>query len=91
MRVRGKRIGRSVSRGAAAPVNYLYLLHRILTIHPTPTPVFPLIRHEIRDLPPTHQSTIRQLYIQWLALLGTLVINLVGCILLLIAGSSDGG
>jgi hypothetical protein len=53
--------------------------------------VFPMIRHEIRDLPLSHQSTMKQLYIQWLGLLVTLIINLVACILLLIAGSSDGG
>lgn len=52
---------------------------------------FPMIRHEIRDLPLSHQSTMKQLYIQWLGLLVTLIINLVACILLLIAGSSDGG
>lgn len=34
---------------------------------------------------------MKALYVQWLALLGTLVLNLVSCILLLIAGSSDGG
>jgi hypothetical protein len=50
-----------------------------------------MIRHEIRDLPLSHQSTMKQLYIQWLGLLVTLIINLVACILLLIAGSSDGG
>lgn len=52
---------------------------------------FPLIRHEIADLPATHQKTMKSMYYQWLALVVTLVVNLVACVLLLIAGSSDGG
>lgn len=54
-------------------------------------PFFPLIRHQISDLPETNQTTMKGLYVFWLALILTLVINLVSCILLLIAGSSDGG
>ena len=34
---------------------------------------------------------MKLLYTQWLALIVTLILNLVGCILLLISGSSEGG
>jgi hypothetical protein len=53
--------------------------------------VFPLIRHQISDLPDQNQRTMKALYTQWLALIVTLIVNLVACILLLLAGSSDGG
>ncbi|KAJ9125536.1 hypothetical protein QFC22_000497 [Naganishia vaughanmartiniae] len=54
-------------------------------------PFFPLIRHQLSDLPDANQRTMKALYIQWLALIATLIVNLVACILLLLAGSSDGG
>ncbi|KAI5452034.1 hypothetical protein NCC49_001330 [Naganishia albida] len=54
-------------------------------------PFFPLIRHQISDLPDVNQRTMKALYVQWLALVATLIVNLVACILLLLAGSSDGG
>ncbi|GHJ85359.1 hypothetical protein NliqN6_1761 [Naganishia liquefaciens] len=54
-------------------------------------PFFPLIRHQISDLPDQNQRTMKGLYMQWLALVATLIVNLVACILLLLAGSSDGG
>ena len=54
-------------------------------------PVFPFLHHDITSMPTEHQTVGKLLYTQWLALVATLVLNLVGCILLLIAGSSEGG
>jgi hypothetical protein len=53
--------------------------------------VFPFLHHDISSLPTQNQQTVKLLYFQWLALVLTLIINLVGCILLLVAGSSEGG
>ena len=57
--------------------------------HPT---VYPLIFHSIKDeIPEASQQLITRLYQLWLVLFGTLIINFVACIFVLIAGSSDGG
>ena len=54
--------------------------------------VFPLIYHSISDeIPEPSRPLISRLYQLWLVLLATLVINMVACIFLLVAGSSDGG
>ena len=53
--------------------------------------VFPFCHHDISTLPTQHQQVTKFLYFQWLALIVTLVVNLVGCILLLVSGSSQGG
>jgi hypothetical protein len=53
--------------------------------------VFPFCHHDISTLPAQHQQVTKFLYFQWLALIVTLVVNLVGCILLLVSGSSQGG
>ena len=49
--------------------------------------VFPLVHHDISSSP----QTVKFLYYQWLLLVATLIINLLGCIFLLISGSSEGG
>ncbi|KAF7294882.1 Secretory carrier membrane protein 2 [Mycena indigotica] len=55
-------------------------------------PFFPLIFHSIRDeIPEASQSLITRLYQLWLVLAATLIFNMVACILILIAGSRDGG
>ncbi|ORY20375.1 scamp family-domain-containing protein [Naematelia encephala] len=54
-------------------------------------PLFPFLHHDISTLPELHQQTAKFLYIQWLALLVTLLINLLGAIFLLVAGASEGG
>ena len=53
--------------------------------------VFPILHQDFSTLPTQNQASAKHLYIQWLALVGTLIVNLVGAILLLVAGSSDGG
>ena len=53
--------------------------------------VFPFVHHDISDLPTQHQLVTKLLYYQWLALAVTLIINLLGAIFLLVAGSSEGG
>jgi hypothetical protein len=53
--------------------------------------VFPFCHHDISSLPSQHQQVTKFLYFQWLALIVTLIVNLVGCILLLVSGSSQGG
>ncbi|KAG0707689.1 scamp family-domain-containing protein [Suillus ampliporus] len=55
-------------------------------------PFYPLIYHAIsEEIPEASRPLITRLYQLWLVLLGTLIINMVACIFLLIAGSSDGG
>ncbi|KAH7889349.1 scamp family-domain-containing protein [Phlebopus sp. FC_14] len=55
-------------------------------------PFYPLIYHSIpEEIPQASQQLITRLYQLWLILLGTLVVNVVACIFLLVAGSSDGG
>ncbi|KAF8798070.1 scamp-domain-containing protein [Phlegmacium glaucopus] len=55
-------------------------------------PFFPLIFHSIRDeIPEAHQQLITRLYQLWLVLLGTLLINMIACICILISGSASGG
>ncbi|KAG1827212.1 scamp family-domain-containing protein [Suillus subaureus] len=55
-------------------------------------PFYPLIYHAIsEEIPEASRPLITRLYQLWLVLFGTLIINMVACIFLLIAGSSDGG
>jgi len=55
-------------------------------------PFFPLIFHSIQDeIPESHRQLITRLYQLWLVLLGTLLINMIACIFILISGSASGG
>ncbi|KAF9535295.1 scamp family-domain-containing protein [Crepidotus variabilis] len=55
-------------------------------------PFFPLIFHSIKDeIPEAHRKTITRIFQLWLVLLGTLVINFVACLFVLIGGSAAGG
>ncbi|KIJ16933.1 hypothetical protein PAXINDRAFT_162530 [Paxillus involutus ATCC 200175] len=55
-------------------------------------PFYPLIYHSIsEEIPEASRPLMTRLYQLWLVLLATLVINMVACIFLLVAGSSDGG
>ncbi|EJD02344.1 scamp-domain-containing protein [Fomitiporia mediterranea MF3/22] len=53
---------------------------------------FPLIYHEISDeIPTDSQPLMYHLYYLWLILGATLIVNMIACIFILLAGSSDGG
>ncbi|KAF9507855.1 hypothetical protein BS47DRAFT_1373784 [Hydnum rufescens UP504] len=53
---------------------------------------YPLIFHSIElEIPEPSRPLMSRLYQLWLVLLATLVINIIACIFILIAGSSDGG
>ncbi|KAF8320125.1 scamp-domain-containing protein [Clavulina sp. PMI_390] len=55
-------------------------------------PFFPLIYHDIdTEIPEASRPVIMRLYQLWLVLGGTLIINMIACIFILVAGSSDGG
>ncbi|KDQ60946.1 hypothetical protein JAAARDRAFT_67364 [Jaapia argillacea MUCL 33604] len=55
-------------------------------------PFLPLIYHSIpEEIPELSRPLITRLYQLWLVLLGTLIVNMVACIFILLAGSSDGG
>jgi hypothetical protein len=57
-----------------------------------PLLVFPLIYHAIdEEIPEVHRPTIKRLFQLWFVLLGTLVINMVACIFILVGGSAAGG
>lgn len=54
--------------------------------------VFPLIFHSIQDeIPEASRPLITRMYQLWLLLVGTLLVNMVACILILLSGSPDGG
>lgn len=53
---------------------------------------FPFIRHDIKgDIPEPSQQLMQRLYLLWLILIGTLIINFVACIFILLSGTADGG
>jgi len=53
---------------------------------------YPLIFHSIQDeIPQPSQPLVNRLYQLWLVLAATLLLNMVACILILVAGSSNGG
>lgn len=55
-------------------------------------PVFPLIFHSIKDeIPEASRPLITRLYQLWLVLVATLIINMVACIFILLAGAEEGG
>lgn len=55
-------------------------------------PFFPLIFHSIQDeIPEASRPLITRMYQLWLLLVGTLLVNMVACILILLSGSPDGG
>ena len=54
-------------------------------------PVFPLIFHSIKDeIPDASRPLITRLYQLWLVLFATLIINMIACIFILLAGVEDG-
>lgn len=57
-----------------------------------PCLVFPLIYHAIdEEIPEVHRPIIKRLFQLWFVLLGTLIINMVACIFILVSGSVAGG
>jgi SCAMP family len=53
--------------------------------------VFPLIYHDIsEEIPEASRPLITRLYLLWLILAGTLIVNMVACIFVLTSGGSDG-
>ncbi|GLB34902.1 putative SCAMP family protein [Lyophyllum shimeji] len=55
-------------------------------------PFFPLIFHSIKDeIPEASQQLITRLYQLWLVLVLTLIINMVACIFILLAGAEEAG
>ncbi|KAH9966778.1 scamp family-domain-containing protein [Russula dissimulans] len=54
-------------------------------------PFFPLIYHDIsEEIPEASRPLITRLYLLWLILAGTLIVNMVACIFVLTSGGSDG-
>lgn len=73
------------------PMSFLYTFSYMLSCTYTSL-VFPLIFHSIQDeIPEASRPLITRLYQLWLVLAGTMIINLVACIFILIAGASGGG
>jgi hypothetical protein len=78
--------------GTTGPHVRLKLGSLAQTLRLNPTLVFPLIFHSIADeIPEASRPLITRLYQLWLVLLFTLIINMVACVFVLLAGSSDGG
>ncbi|OSX65306.1 hypothetical protein POSPLADRAFT_1039036 [Postia placenta MAD-698-R-SB12] len=54
-------------------------------------PFYPLIFHSIpEEIPEHHRPLMTRLYQLWFVLVGTLVVNMVACIIILASGSSNG-
>jgi SCAMP family. len=70
------------------PLASFFTAHRV----PLIVLVFPLIFHSItEEIPEASQPLITRLYQLWLVLVATLILNMVACIFILLAGSNDGG
>ena len=53
--------------------------------------VFPLVYHDIgEEIPEASRPLVTRLYLLWLVLAGTLIMNMVACIFVLTSGGSDG-
>jgi secretory carrier-associated membrane protein len=53
--------------------------------------VLPLVYHDIsEEIPEASRPLIKRLYLLWLILAGTLIVNMVACIFVLTSGGSDG-
>jgi hypothetical protein len=53
--------------------------------------VFPLVYHDIsEEIPEASRPLIKRLYLLWLILAGTLIVNMIACIFVLTSGGSDG-
>lgn len=53
---------------------------------------FPLIFHSIPDeIPEASRPLVTRLFQLWLVLAGTLLLNMIACIFILVAGASSGG
>jgi len=54
-------------------------------------PFFPLVYHDIsEEIPEASRPLITRLYLLWLILAGTLIVNMVACIFVLTSGGPDG-
>ncbi|EJU05607.1 hypothetical protein DACRYDRAFT_74883 [Dacryopinax primogenitus] len=52
----------------------------------------PFLHHDIKgDIPEASQQLMQRLYLLWLVLIGTVIINFIGCIFILLSGTADGG
>jgi secretory carrier-associated membrane protein len=73
------------------PCKSLLCLSRTFHGHAHLALVFPLIYHDIsEEIPEASRPLISRLYLLWLVLAGTLIVNMVACIFVLTSGGSDG-
>jgi hypothetical protein len=71
----------------------LYFIHvsQACSSPPVHAAVFPLIYHDIaEEIPEASRPLVTRLYLLWLVLAGTLIVNMVACIFVLTSGGSDG-
>lgn len=71
----------------------LYFIHvsQAFSSPPVHAAVFPLVYHDItEEIPEASRPLITRLYLLWLVLAGTLIVNMVACIFVLTSGGSDG-
>ena len=65
--------------------------HKGLRAHFVRLVVFPLVYHDIsEEIPEASRPLITRLYLLWLILAGTLVVNMVACVFVLTSGGPDG-
>ncbi len=63
----------------------------IRPLFPHACQVYPLIYHDIEaEIPPESRQVVQHLYLLWLLWSGSLVLNMVACILLFVSSSPDG-
>lgn len=65
----------------------LYFIH----VSSSPCCSLPLVYHDIgEEIPEASRPLVTRLYLLWLVLAGTLIMNMVACIFVLTSGGSDG-
>jgi hypothetical protein len=71
-------------------LNPPYAFERIIHAHLFSI-VLPLVYHDIsEEIPEASRPLITRLYLLWLVLVGTLIVNMIACIFVLTSGGSDG-
>ncbi|KAF5373556.1 hypothetical protein D9758_000597 [Tetrapyrgos nigripes] len=73
------------------PFFYPLIYHDIAGLLPLISTNSPVSSRTTEEIPEASRPLVTRLYQLWLVLFATLIINMVACILILIAGSSDGG
>ena len=85
-----RRQGRNNWPRCECPLHFIHV-SQACSSPPIHAAVFPLIYHDItEEIPEASRPLVTRLYLLWLVLAGTLIVNMVACIFVLTSGGSDG-